>query len=101
MTLRTLAMSVLCIQWGDNYNVFDKAEGEAILNLFIIIEYKLHVHIISIGYMGQFIVVCIQIKMLHDKILKTIKCDILNVNSDGKIGVSYLTNQTSIKIREI
>ena len=56
---------------------------------------------ISIGYMGQFIVVCIQIKMLHDKILKTIKCDILNVNSDGKIGVSYLTNQTSIKIREI
>ena len=51
--------------------------------------------------MGQFIVVCIQIKMLHDKILKTIKCDILNVNSDGKIGVSYLTNQTSIKIREI
>lgn len=99
MTLRTLAMSVLCIQRGDNYNVFDKAEGEAILNLFIIIEYKLH--IISIGYMAQFIVVCIQIKMLHDKILKTIKCDILNVNSDGKIGVSYLTNQTNIKIREI
>ena len=87
-------MSVLCIQRGDNYNVFDKVEGEAILNLFIIIEYKLH--IISIGYMAQFIVVCIQIKMLHDKILKTIKCDILNVNSDGKIGVSYL-----IKIREI
>lgn len=99
MTLRTLAMSVLCIQRGDNYNVFDKAEGEAILNLFIIIEYKLH--IISIGYMAQFIVVCIQIKMLHDKILKTIKCDILNVNSDVKIGVSYLTNQTNIKIREI
>lgn len=92
-------MSVLCIQRGDNYNVFDKAEGEVILNLFIIIEYKLH--IISIGYMAQFIVVCIQIKMLHDQILKTIKCDILNVNSDGKIGVSYLTNQTNIKIREI
>ena len=87
-------MSVLCIQRGDNYNVFDKVEGEAILNLFIIIEYKLH--IISIGYMTQFIVVCIQIKMFHDKILKTIKCDIINVNSDGKIGVSYL-----IKIREI